>query len=64
MIVQCATFSKNLNLRNIGKSVSDILIRIQFQCKNSFWISVAGCKLTILPDTQPENRIVIITDRH
>jgi len=48
----------------MGKSVSDILIRIQFPCKNSFWISVSGCKLTILPVTQPENRLVIITDRH
>ena len=27
-----------------------------------FWISVSGCKLTILPDIQPANRIVIISD--
>ena len=61
MIVQCATFSKTLNPRNIDKSVSDIQIRIQFQFENSFWISVSGCKLTILPDIQPATRIVIIS---
>ena len=60
MIVQCATFSKSVNPRNIDKSVSDIRIRFPFESR--FWISVSGCKLTILPDIQPENRIVIISD--
>jgi len=60
MIMQCATFSKCLNPRNIDKSVSDIRIRFPFEI--SFWISVSGCKLTILPDIQPANRIVIISD--
>ena len=59
MIVQCATVSKSLNPRNIDKTVSDI----RFPFENSFWISVSGCKLTILPDIQPENRIVIISGR-
>jgi len=64
MIVQseCATFSKSLNPRNIDKSVSDIGIRIRFQFESSFWISLSGCKLTILPYIQPANRIVIISD--
>jgi len=57
MIVQCATFSKSLNPRNIDKTVSDIRIRFPFE--SSFWISVSGCKLTILLDA---NRIVIISD--
>ena len=61
MIVQCATFSKSLNPRNIDKSVSDIRIRIRFPFESSFWISLSGCKLTILPDIQPANRIVIIS---
>jgi len=61
MIVQCATFSKSLNLRNIDKNVSDIRIRIRFPFESSFWISVSGCKLTLLPDIQPGNRIVIIS---
>jgi len=59
--VQCATFSRSLNPRNIDKSVSDI--RIQFPFENSFWISVFGCKFTILPDIQPANRLVIISAR-
>ena len=62
MIVQCATFSKSLNLRNIDKSVSDTRIRIRFPFESSFWISLSGCKLTILSDIQPANRIVIISD--
>ena len=61
MIVQCATFSKSLHPRNIDKSVSDIRVRIRFQFESSFWISVSGCKLTILPDIQPANRIVNIS---
>jgi len=61
MIVQCATFSKSLNPRNIDKNISDIQIRIRFPFESSFWTSVTGCKLTILPDTQPANRIVIIS---
>jgi len=59
MIVQCATFSKSLNPQNIVESVSDIRVRFPFE--SSFWISVSGCKLTILPDIQPANRIVIIS---
>jgi len=58
MIVQCATFSKSVNPRNIDKSVSDI----RFPFESRFWTSVSGCKLTILPDIQQENRIVIISD--
>jgi len=61
-IVHCATFSKSLNPRNISKSVPDIRIRIRFPFESSFWIFVSGCKLTILPDIQPANRIVIISD--
>jgi len=61
MIVQNSTFSKSLNPRNIDKSVSDIRIRIWFPFDSSFWISVSGCKLTILPDIHPGNRIVIIS---
>ena len=61
MIVQYATFSKNLNPRNIEKSVSDIRIHMRFPFDSRFWISVSGCKLTILRDIQPANRIVIIS---
>jgi len=61
MIVQYATFSTTLNSRNIEKSVSDILIRILFLFESSFWISASSCKLTILPDIQSSNRIVIIS---
>ena len=57
MIVQRATFFKSLNPRNIDKSVSDI----RFPFESSFWISVSGCKLTILPDIQLANQIVIIS---
>ena len=39
----------------------DILIRVLFQQKNTFWISVSGLKLTIRPDIHPANRIVIIS---
>jgi len=61
MIVQWATFSKILNSRNIEKSVSDILIRIPFLFESNFWISLYGCKLTILLDIQPANWIVIVS---
>ena len=61
IIVQCATFCKSLNHRNIDKSVLYIRIRIRFPFESSFWISLSGCKLTILPDIQPANRIVIIS---
>ena len=64
MIVQCATFSKSLNPRNIDKSVSDIQLRIRFPFESSFWISLSGCKLNILPDIQPANRIVMISGSH
>ena len=64
IIVQCATFSKSLNPRNTDKSVSDIRIRNRFPFESSFWISVSGCKRTILPDIQPTNRIVIISGEH
>ena len=60
--MQCATFSKSVNPRLIDESVSDF--RIPFPFASSFWISVSGCKLTILPDIQPENRIVLISARH
>ena len=60
---ECATFSKSLNPRNIDKSVSDIRFRIRFPFESKLWISVSGCKLTILPDIQPANRIVIISGR-
>jgi len=56
MIVQCATFSKSQNPRNIDESVSDIRIHIRFPFESSFWISVSGCKLSILPDIQLANR--------
>ena len=59
--MQYATFSKYLNPQNIEKSVSDIRIRIRFPFDSRFWISVSGCKLTILPDIQQANRIVIIS---
>jgi len=62
MIAQCATFFKSLNPRHIDKSLSDIRIRIRFPFESSFWISVSGCKLTILLGIQPLNRIVIISD--
>ena len=64
MIVQCecATFSKSLNPRNIDKSVSDIRVRIRLPFESSFWISLSGFKLTNLPDIQPANRIVIISE--
>jgi len=61
MIVRCTTFSKSQNPRNIDKSVSDIRLLIRFPFESSFWISVSGCKLAILPDIQPANRIVIIS---
>jgi len=57
-------FPKSLNPRNIDKSFSDIRIHIRFTFESSFWISVAGCKLTILPDIQPANLIVIISGWH
>ena len=57
-------FSKSLNPRNIDKSFSDIRIRIRFAFESSFWISVSGWKLTILPDIQQANRIVIIFAEH
>ena len=61
MIVQCATFSKSTNPRNVNKCVSDVRIRIRFPFQSRFWISVSGCKLTILPDIQLANRILIIS---
>jgi len=42
----------------LEKSVSDIRIRFE----SNFWTSLYACKLTILPDIQPTNRIVIIFD--
>jgi len=57
---ECAPFSKSLNPRNIDKSVS--VIRIRFPFESSLWISLSGCKLTILSDIQPANRIMIISD--
>ena len=55
-------FFQTSDPQNIDKSVSDIRIRIQFPFESSFWISLSGCKLTILPDIQSVNRIVIISD--
>jgi len=52
MTVQCAAFSNRLNPQNIDKTVSDILIRYWFPLQNSCYISVFGCILIILPDTQ------------
>jgi len=54
-------FSKSLTPKNIDKSVSDIRIRIRLPFESSFWMSVSGCKLNILPDIQLANRIVIIS---
>jgi len=51
--MQCATFSKTLNHRNIDESVSDIRIRFPFE--SSFLIPLSG----ILSDIQPANRIVM-----
>jgi len=39
----------------------DILIRIMFPQKNTFWISVSGWQLTIRPDIHPATQIVIIS---
>jgi len=36
-------------------------MRIRLPFESSFWISGSGWKLTILPDIQPANRIVIIS---
>jgi len=57
----CNLFQK-ANPRNIDKSVSDIRICIRFLFESSFWISLSGCKHTILPEVQPVNWIVIISD--
>jgi len=59
-IVKSATFSKSLDPRKIEKSVSDI----RFPFESSFWISVSGCKLIILPGIHPANRIMIISGTH
>jgi len=64
LIVQCAPFSKSLNPRNIDQSVSDIRACIRFPFESSFWASLSGCKLTILPDIQPATRIMIISATH
>jgi len=37
------------------------LVHTRFTFESNFGISVSGCKLTILPDIQPANRIVIIS---
>jgi len=61
----CTFFQKSgsSKYKNIDKhkNVSDNRIRIRFPFESSFWISVSGCKLTILPDIQLVNRIVIIS---
>ena len=41
---------------------SYILIRIRFPLLSNFWISVSGWKLTILPDIQQADRLVITSD--
>jgi len=55
-------FFKSLNPQNIDKSISDIWIRMRFPFESSFLDILIRCKLTILPDVQPSNRIVIISD--
>jgi len=57
-------FTKKSESSNGEKSVSDILFRIRFPFESSFWISLSGCKLIILPYIQPANRIVIISALH
>ena len=57
----CNFFQKSKS-SNIDKSVLDNRIRIRFPFEISFWISLSGWKLTILPDIQPANWIVIISD--
>ena len=56
----CNFFQKSESSK-YRKSVSDIWIRIRFLFEGSFRIFVSGCKLTILPNIQPANRIVIIS---
>jgi len=56
----CKFFQKS-DPRNIDKNVSDIRISIRFPFESSLWISLSGCKLTILPDIQPVSWIVIIS---
>ena len=63
MIVQCATFSKSESSKYREKRFRypdpyPVPVRRQFLDIRS------GCKLTILPDIQPANRILIISDRH
>jgi len=61
MIVQCGTFSKNFNPRNIDKCVSDTFIHTLLPFESSIWISVSDWKLTILPDIPLANWTVIIS---
>jgi len=55
VIVQCATFYKSLNPRNINKSVSDIRIRIRFPFQSRFWISVSGYYPAGYPTGKPDS---------
>ena len=59
----CNFFQKSESSK-YRKSVSDIWIRIRFLFEGSFRIFVSGCKLTILPNIEPANRIVIISAAH
>jgi len=52
MIVQCATFSKSLNPRNINKSVSDIRIRFPFQSRSGYPYPVANSPSCRIPNQQ------------
>jgi len=54
-------FPKVWILETSIKAFADIRIRIRFPFESSFWISVSGCTLTILPDIQLANRIMIIS---
>jgi len=56
----CNFFQKSVSSKYLEKR-SGMRIRKRFPFESSFWISVSGCKLTILSDIQPANRIVIIS---
>ena len=56
MIAQCAIFYKKIWILEWREK--------RFPFESSFWISLSGCKLIILPYIQPANRIVIISALH
>ena len=51
----------NWHLANVSITTVINTVCIRFPFESSFGISVSGCKLTILPDIQPVNWIVIIS---